>query len=166
MSRVVDPVHELRALSPDALAQAGDDSLRQRLTEQAVLAHLKYRPLVPERLSQLLADPDCVRYPTRLVFEFGEMAIHQFAQPDLDHRNAENNGRVLYLRPLLRERPDLTLLAVVYMLPVINYGDVIHDEHCVLYGATLLGLTEEEFYRKICALADFVGTETRCLGTT
>ena len=30
-------------------------------------------------------------------------ALHQFAQPDIDWRNPEQDGRVLYLRPLLRE---------------------------------------------------------------
>lgn len=165
MNAAADPVKDLRALSPEALARVGDESLRQRLAEQAVLAHLRYRPLGPEKLDALLADSDCVRYPTRLVFEFGEMAGHQFAQPDLDHRNTDKDGRVLYLRPILRDRPDLVLLAVAYMLPVINYGEVITDEHCLLYGATLLGLMEEEFYRQVCALADFSGTETRCRAT-
>jgi hypothetical protein len=102
-----------------------------------------------------------VRYPTRLVYEFGEMAMHQFAQPDFDYRNPDENGRVLYPRPLLRARPDLVVLAVAYMTPLLNYGEIIKDENCVLYGATLLGLMEDEFYQKICALADFVGTESR-----
>ena len=33
--------------------------------------------------------------------------------------------------PLLRERPDLLPLAVAYMIPLINYGDIISDEHCL-----------------------------------
>jgi len=96
---------------------------------------------------------------TRLVFEFGEMARHQFAQPDLDWRDPGKHGRVLYLRPSLRERPDLVPLAVAYMIPVINFGEIISDEHCLLYGAALLGLTEEDYYREICALADWAGAE-------
>jgi hypothetical protein len=135
--------------------------LKQRLIEQAICAHRKHAPFAGDHLETLLADPECVRYPTRLVFEFGEMAMHQFAQPEPDPRNPEGNGRVLYLRPQLRNRPDLTLLALAYMLPVINYGDIITDEHCLLYGATLLGLTEEEFYHRICALADLAGSEPR-----
>jgi hypothetical protein len=66
---------------------------------------------------------------------------------------------VLFLRPLLRNRPDLALLAVAYMIPVINYGDIISDGHCIRYGATLLGMMESEFYDAVCRMADLVGAE-------
>ena len=106
-SPAADPVADLRRLSTDELVKLGEDSLREHIAAQAVVAHHKHAPLTFARLDALLTDPECLRYPTRLVFEFGEMAMHQFAQPDLDHRNREQDGRVLYLRPLLRDRPDL-----------------------------------------------------------
>ena len=97
----------------------------------------------------------------RLVFEFGEMAMHQFAQPDMDWRNTASDGRVLYLRPLLRERPDLLPLAVAYMIPLINYGDIIADDHCLLYGAALLGLMEDEYHQQLCGMSEALGVEAR-----
>jgi hypothetical protein len=148
-------------MTPAQLEELGQQSLREHLLAQAGVAHRKYAPLSPEHLDRLLVDPDCLRHPTRLVFEFGEMALHQFAQPDLDWRDPTQNGRVLYLRPALRSRPELILLAVAYMIPVLNYGEVVTDDHCLLYGATLLGLSEDEFYRRICSLADEVGAEPR-----
>lgn len=160
----VDPMTDLRRLSPAALEQLGQDSLRGHLVAQAAVAHQKHGPLTFDKLEALLHDPGCVRYPTRLLFEFGEMARHQFAQPDVDWRNAETNARVLYLRPMLRERPELVLLAVAYMIPLINYGDIISDEHCLCYGATLLGRMEDEYYRQMCDLADWVGAEARLAG--
>ena len=63
------------------------------------------------------------------------------------------------LRPGLREQPDRVVQAVAYMIPVINYGDIVSDHHCLVYGATVLGLREEEYYRQICDLADAVGAE-------
>jgi hypothetical protein len=152
---------DLRRLSPAELAQLGQQSLREHLLAQAQVAHRKHAPLSFENLDALLRDPQCLRHPTRLVFEFGGMALHQLAQPDLDWRNPEEDGRVLYLRPRLRDRPEVVPLAVAYMVPVINYGEIISDEHCLLYGATLLGLTVEEFYREICALADWSGAAAR-----
>ena len=137
------------------------DCVRYHILAQAVVAHQKHGPLTFDKLDRLLNDPECVRHPTRLVFEFGEMAMHQFAQPDIDWRNQENDGRVLYIRPLLRERHDLVVLAVAYMIPLINYGDIISDEHCLRYGAALLGLMEVEYYQQMCALADLVGAEPR-----
>jgi hypothetical protein len=42
-----------------------------------------------------------------------------------------------------------------------NYAAVVINEHCLLYGATLLGLLESEYYQQLCSLADLVGAETR-----
>ncbi len=166
MSHTTDPVAQLRGMSTSKLIQLGEESLRNHLVAQAVVAHQKHSGLSFEGLDILLTDPECLRHPTRLVFEFGEMAMHQFAQPDLDHRNQEQEGRVLYVRPILRQHPNLVVLAVAYMIPVINYGDVVSDEHCLLYGATLLGMMAEEFYQKICHLADVVGAEVRLAGSS
>lgn len=157
MKILPDPAADLRRLSPAELTKLGEDSLREHIAAQAVVAHQKYAPLTFAKLGAFLADPECVRYPTRLVFELGEMEAHQFAQPGLDPLESEPHARVLYLRPALRDRPDLALLAVAYMIPVINYGDLATDEHCVGYGATLLGMPEEEFYEAVCRMADCVG---------
>jgi hypothetical protein len=159
-----DPSGEIRRMSTTDLEQLAQDSLRDHLLAQAVLAHRKHGPLTFHQLESLLTDPDCVRHPTRLVFEFGTMAMHQFAQPDVDWRNTEQDGRVLYLRPLLRDHPALVVLAVAYMIPLINYGALITDEHCLRYGATLLGLTEAEFLTEICRLADVAGAQFLAAG--
>ncbi len=149
---------------PAQLEQLGQESLQAHLLAQAVVARQKHGPITADRLEGLLHDPDCLRHPVRLVFEFGEMAMHQFAQPDVDWRKSEQDGSVLYLRPMLRDRPELLPLAVAYMIPLINYGEIISDEHCLLYGAALLGMSEEEYYRQLCAMADVVGADTRLEG--
>jgi len=155
---------DLRKLSSAELEQLGQQSLCEHLAAQAIVAHQKHGPLTAEKLDALLHDPDCLRHPVRLVFEFGEMGMHQFAQPDIDWRNTDQDGRVLYVRPLLRDCPDLLPFAVAYMIPLINYGDIITDEHCLLYGATLLGMMEEEYYHQLCALSDLLGAQPRLAG--
>ena len=155
---------DLRNLSPEELEKLGQESLREHLLAQAVVVHQKHGPVTFEKLEVLLNDPDCLRYPVRLVYEFGEMAMHQFAQPDVDHRNREQNGQVLYMRPMLRDHPGKVVLAVAYMIPLINYGQIISDHHCLAFGATMLGMLEQEFYREICAVADLVGAEVRFPG--
>src|SRR5512140_736622 len=99
-----DSSADLRRMSAAELERLGKQALRDHLLAQAVVAHQKYAPLTSEKLAALLEDRECVRYPVRLVFEFGEMALHQFAQPGLDWRNRERDGRVLYLRPSLKDR--------------------------------------------------------------
>lgn len=152
---------ELRKLGGAELEALGQVSLREHLRAQAMAAHHKYAPLGPDKLDAMLSDPECLRHPVRLAFEFGEMAMHQFAQPGLDWRNTEQDGRVLCLRPLLRDKPELLPLAVAYMIPVVNYGEIVTDEHCLAYGAALLGLAEQEYYERLCALCDALGAEAR-----
>jgi len=48
-------------------------------------------------------------------------------------------------------------LAVAYMAAVINYGDAATSELAERYGSLLTGLSQEDFYLKISALADFIG---------
>jgi len=158
MNDLLQTADELRRMSDAELAGVFDDSLTNRLREQAVEARQKHGGLRPGNLESFLGDRDCVRHPTRLVLEYGEMGTHQFAQPEQDVRNP--GGIMLYLRPVLGRRPDLLVLAVSYMIPVINYGAVITDAHCLEYGSTLMGLEREEYYRRVCELADFVGAES------
>lgn len=160
-----DFLAELRQMSEAELEHLGQQSLREHVVAQAQVARGKHAPFMGHQLDALLRDPECLRHPVRLVFEFGEMALHQFGQPDIDWRNTAEDGRVIYLRPMLRERPEQVLLAVAYLIPLVNYGDVVTDEVCVAYGSTLLGLEPNEFYARICALADEVGAEKRAAGT-
>jgi hypothetical protein len=83
------------------------------------------------------------------------LAEHQFGQPEIDARDPQGQRRVLRIHPQLKRCPRELILAVSYLVPLINYGEsVISDEHCCLYGATLLGLSTTKYYQRICALAD------------
>jgi hypothetical protein len=106
-----DFLAELRRLSAAELEALGQQSLREHVVAQAQVARAKHAPFLGPQLDALLHDPECLRHPVRLVFEFGEMAMHQFGQPDIDWRNTAEDGRVLYLRPMLRDRPEQVLLA-------------------------------------------------------
>jgi len=164
MSARLDNGEALRKLTPEQLERLGQDSLRGHLLAQAVVAHQKHGPLTFDKLDSLLHDPECLRHPVRLAYEFGEMAMHQFAQPDIDWRNTEQDGRVIYLRPILRDHPDQVVLAAAYMIPLINYGEIVTDDHCLAYGATLLGMMEEEYYQAVCRMAELAGAEARLPG--
>ncbi len=157
MNGLVQTADELRRMSAAELVEVFEDSLTNRLREQAGEARLKHGGLRPGNFETFLADRDCVRFPTRLVLEYGEMGLHQFAQPEPDVR--QSGGIMLYLRPALGQRPDLLALAVSYMIPVINYGNLAGDGHCLAYGAVLMDLDPEIYYERICGLAGFVGAE-------
>jgi len=148
---------ELRTLSPEQLERLGESSLREHLIAQAVVAHAKHGPLTGSSLASYLSDRSCVRHPLRLVYEIGGMATHQFAEPDIDWRSTDPDARVLYLRPVFKRFPDLVPLALSYMIPLVNYGQIISDDHCVLYGATVRGCLADEYYDAICNMADQLG---------
>ena len=155
MNDLLQTVDELRRMSAAELTQVGEDSLKTRLREQALEALDRHGRFSPGNLETVLNDRDTVRHPTRLVLEFGEMGMHQFAQPEKDIRNP--GGVMLYLRPTLGKRPDLICLAVSYMIPLINYGPIISDEHAIEYGSTLMNMGRDEYYAAICEMADFSG---------
>jgi hypothetical protein len=129
--------------SVDELVRVGEAGLRSHLAERAILAHRKYGRLTASSLPGFLRDPECVRRPTRIVFGFGPMAPHQFAEPAPDPDDPSGEGIALYLRPALERRPDLWPIAVAYVVPLINYGGIVHDGHCLTYGATRWGMLEE-----------------------
>lgn len=160
MNDLLETVDALRRMSTEELIRVGEDSLLNRIREQAEEARARHGALSPSNMQTFLEDPDCLRYPTRLVLEYGEMGMHQFAQPEPDYRNP--GGCMLYVRPVLGQRPDLLALAVSYMIPVINYGEIIADRHCLAYGSTLMGLDQETYYERICEAADYTGA--RVLG--
>ena len=143
------------ARDPSQLIARGEDALAAHLLELARSARRRYGSLSAENLARYLADPACLRYPTRLAFEFGEMGPHQFAQPEVDPRDPTGETRILYLHPALAVRPDDLLLAVSYMVPVLNYGaDTVTDELCCRYGGALLDLPPEDYYHRVCEMAD------------
>ena len=109
-------------------------------------------PLNEMNLSVFLIDPQCLRYVTRLAFDRIGLAPNQFAQPEL-----QGNVCCLHVDPLLKDKPDMLYLAVAYMAAVINYGDAATSELAERYGSLLTGLSQEDFYLKISALADFIG---------
>ena len=158
MSTLLDTADEIRRMSEEELTQVAEDGLTTRLREQGESARLVFGGLRPSNLETFLEDRNHVRRPTRLVMELGEMGPHQFAQPEPDIRNEV--GIMLYIRPSLAGRPDLLVQAVGYMIPVINYGQIITDDHCLTYGAALFGMDEGGFYESICELADWVGAQT------
>mgnify|MGYP006910059014 CR=1 FL=1 len=139
----------------------GEEGLRSHLLDRALWAHGKYPDLDCARIGEFLIDPGCLRYPARLVFDFGDMAPHQFVQPGPTPEDPASGEMEIFVHPALRLHEGFIPAAVAYAVPQINYGDAATDEHCLLYGATLLGVTADEYYARLCTVADAVGAAAR-----
>lgn len=157
----LDPAHlqtgsQLRALGRSELVRLGEDSLREHLVDTAIVAHELFFPLAGEQLQAFLENRNMVRHPVELVFEIGSMAGHQFAQPEPD-----GDGFRLSVHPALQKRGTDLAMAVAYFVPVMNYGSLINDDHCLIYGATLFGMTIEAYYAELCRIAGDIGVAPR-----
>jgi hypothetical protein len=147
---------QLRALSRTELARLGEDSLREHLVDTAIMAHERFAPVNGAQLEGYLEDRDLVRHAVQLIFEVGSMAPHQFAQPE-----ALEDGFRLCLHPSLKGKEQDIAYAVAYFIPVMNYGSFINDDHCLIYGATLFGMTASDYYDHLCRIASDVGASHR-----
>jgi hypothetical protein len=147
---------QLRALGQAELARLGEESLKDHLVDTAIVSHQLYAPVVGPKLEDYLENRNLVRHPVKLAYEVGSMAPHQFGQPE-----ASEDGFRLCLHPILKGRQQDTALAVAYFIPLMNYGALINDDHCLIYGATLSGMTSSDYYREICRIADEVGASPR-----
>jgi len=147
---------QLRALGRTELARLGEESLKEHLIDTAILAHRLYAPVAGNSLNEFLDNRNLVRHPVRLSFEMGSMAPHQFAQPE-----QRGDELILCVHPDLKGSSEDLAYAVAYFIPVINYGALINDDHCLVYGATLFGLTIDEYYQELCRIANRLGAPSR-----
>ena len=60
------------------------------------------------------------------------------------------------MHPLFENRPDDLPLLVAYHVPSINYLDVATHVEAELFGAALLGLSVDDYYARLCELADSI----------
>lgn len=117
-------------------------------------ARAKHGPrLGPEAMHRLIADPTVVRFPTTVVFDDEPLRPGEFgwARPRGD---TPHKGFDLVLHTSLESRPDEWPLAAAYHLVTINYLDVATSTEAEIFGATLFDLEIDEYYGRLCAIAD------------
>lgn len=138
---------------------AGDakQSLTDHVTARGIEVFLKYGPQLGwAELQQLLADRALVRYPCTIVFEAGRLLAGEFAHPEAKGGTPEE-GYVMYVHPEFQSDLDQVPALVLYQLVSVNYGDFASVEDAESFGAAALGLTRDEYYARICELADRLG---------
>ena len=138
---------------PAPTAEEGHAALRQHVVQVAAAARER-RGVPADRaaVEALLDDRAVVRFPTRLRFDAGPLELGEFAWArQLTGDPAD--GFDLVVHPALEDDPRLPL-AVAYHLPSINWLEVVTHVEAELFGATLLDLDVDDYYARLCALAD------------
>lgn len=129
-------------------------SLTEHVTAKGAEVLLKYGPRLGwNELLRLLEDRALVRYPCRIVFDASPLQGGEFAYPEQDGATPEE-GFTLYVHPALAADRDQVPALVLYQLVVVNYGAFASADEAECFGAAALGLTRDEYYAQLCAVAD------------
>ncbi len=137
-------------------AAAARSAFHDHLVAKASAARLRYGLYIDaEAVVTMLGDREVVRWPTRLNFDAAPLQPHEFAYPQPLGPHP-SDGFVLLVHPWFRPQPENWPLLVAYHIPGINYGPLVEPGHAEIYGATLLGLEVETYYRALCELADSI----------
>lgn len=139
-------------------AQPREDEARNTLTAHAAAKgteiYEKYGPRIGwEELARVLGDRECVRYPCEIAFDASGLEHGEFAHPEPKGEKPED-GFVMRVHPHFRDQLDQVPLLVLYQLVLVNYGVFAGSEDAEAFGASALGLPREEYYTRVCALAD------------
>ncbi len=139
-------------------APPNGQSARQSLNAAAAAVgariYDKYGPQIGwAQLLQVLQDRECVRYPCDIEFDAAPLEAGEFAHPVAKSDRPEA-GFIMYVHPFFSTQLDCVPLLVLYQLVLVNYGTFAAAEDAEALGAAALGLTQEEYYTRVCALAD------------
>jgi len=149
----------MRKKPQQELAKEAREALLGHAIDIGLEARQRYGEIDYPTLLSLLEDKKVVRFPVRIEFDASELQPGEFAwaAPLGDH---PKDGYCLYVHPRFEHRErDLPLL-IAYHLVCVNYGDVATREAAEAFGAALFGLAPDDYYRRVCALADELGDET------
>ena len=135
-------------------AKDGMVALRDHVLARAQLAHERYgSDMGLDGLERLLADSDVVRYPCGIVVDGDALEPGELAFARQRGEKAADGFDVVVHPNFACDHAALPVI-VMYQLVVVNYGGIATEEEAELFGATVLGMDKEDYYRKLCALAD------------
>ena len=134
----------------------GMQSLRAHVVQTALAARAAHGPDIDlEATLRLLKDGRFVRYPVRVTYDADALGDDEFAWMRQDDEHPRD-GFTLIIHPRFAERRRILPLLIAYHLVVVNYGEIVTHEEAELFGATLLGLDQEDYYQTLCLAADSV----------
>jgi len=132
-------------------------SLNSHVEAKGAEIRAKYGPEIGwKELQGILADPTCVRYPCRVVFDRTPLEPGEFALPVARGEQPEE-GFDIHVHPFFMSDLDRVPPLVLYQLVVVNYGGFAGPDDAEAFGSAVLGISREDYYRGVCEAADQVG---------
>ena len=135
----------------------GRQSLRAHVISKGEEIRAKYGAHVGyKELQQILEDRDFVRYPCELSFDSAPLLEGECAHP-VAKTDRPEDGFVMHVHPYFAPQPERVPYLVLYQLVVVNYGDFASADDAEAFGASVLGLPQDEYYRILCQMVDEIG---------
>jgi hypothetical protein len=132
-------------------------SLRGHLASKGEDLHAKYGPHIGwNELQLILQDRAFVRYPCEISFDSAPLMEDEFAYAQPRSEQPED-GFVMHVHPYFATQPERVPYLVLYHLVAVNYGEFASAEDAEVFGASALGLSQDEYYRALCQMADEIG---------
>ena len=97
-----------------------------------------------------------VRYPCEIVFDSAELQAGEFAYP-MPRGTVPEDGFTMFVHPVFMIDLARVPVLVLYHLVAVNYGEFASADEAETFGAAALGLTRDEYYAALCAMADEIG---------
>ncbi len=145
-------------MSKRLTAEDARESLAVHLAAKGAEVHLKYGPRIGwDQLLLLLQDRSCARYPCEIQFQAGPLLCGEFAYP-APQGEAPEEGFIIFVHPRFAADLDLVPALVLYHLARVNYGAYATADDAEAFGAAALGLSKDDYYDRLCALADQLST--------
>ncbi len=135
-------------------AQAGN--LSESLDRQATEIRRRF-PQGPSwhDLLHVLEDRSLVSHPCSVRFQDERLLPGEFA---FTARNGlePQEGFVIYVHPALKADPASAVPVVLSQIPGINTGTQATPADAEQFGCTALGISRDDYYRQLCAIAEQV----------
>lgn len=137
-------------------AQDVRESLNAHVAAKGDEIRHKYGPALGwNELQRILADRSCVRYPCEIVFDAAALQTGEFAHP-VPKGDRPEDGFALHVHPFFITQLEQVPLLVLYQLVLVNYGEFATSGDAEAFGAAALGLSRDDYYTRLCGLADQV----------
>jgi hypothetical protein len=134
----------------------GRQSLNAHVALKAEQIRAKYGPRFSwNELLRLLEDTEFVRYPCTIAFDDKRLLDGEFACA-IARGDDPAEGYTIYVHPYFSTELTKVPWLVLYHLVVVNYGDFASADDAEVFGATVLGVSRDEYYRTLCEMADSI----------
>ncbi len=101
-------------------------------------------------MEKVLADKDIIRREAAWRFDTSLLQEGEFAMAV-----PQDDSYIIAVHDSFKDKSDVLPCIIAYHLATVNYGEnVVESTEAELFGASLLGLEIDDYYERICEIAD------------